>query len=97
MHITAANPEFLKIEDISTESKDKAKELFANEVADKPKDMQDKILEGKLAAYFRERVLLEQQYIKNPEITIKGLIEEAVQKFGEKIEIARMVRFSVLS
>ncbi len=97
MHITAANPEFVKTSEISEEVKEKARELFKGEVVDKPVAMQEKILEGKLASYFKERVLLEQPYIKNPDVTIGGLIEEAIQKFGEKVEIARMVRFSVLS
>lgn len=97
MHVTAANPEYVKTEDITAEVKAKAQELFVNEVQDKPKEMQQKILDGKLAAYFKERVLLDQAYIKNPDVTVRGLIEEAVQKFGEKTEVARMVRFSVLS
>jgi elongation factor Ts len=45
----------------------------------------------------KEKILLEQQYIKNPEVTIQGLIDSAIQKFGEKIEVARFVRFSVLT
>ena len=66
------------------------------EVEGKPKDMQDKILEGKLATYFGEMVLLNQPFIKNPEVTIEGLIQAAVQKFGEKIEVGRFVRLAVL-
>ena len=58
--------------------------------------MKEKILEGKLASYFGERVLLEQPFIKNPEMTIAGLVAGAVQKFGEKTEIIRFVRFGVL-
>ncbi len=56
--------------------------------------MKAKILEGKLAAYFGERVLLEQPFIKNPELTIAGLVSSAVQKFGEKTEIVRFTRFA---
>ena len=58
--------------------------------------MKAKILEGKLASYFGERVLLEQPFIKNPEMTIAGLVSSAVQKFGEKTEIIRFVRFGIL-
>jgi len=54
-----------------------------------------KIMEGKITAYFKERTLLEQEYIKDPTITIKELVDSATQKFGEKIEIARFARFSV--
>lgn len=96
MHVTASNPKFLKKEDITEEARNTAKEVFMKEVEGKPKDMQDKILEGKLATYFGEMVLLNQPFIKNPEVTIEGLIQAAVQKFGEKIEVGRFVRLAVL-
>lgn len=97
MHATATNPEFVRAEDISAEVREKARQLFVEEVKGKPAEIQEKILEGKLAAYFKERVLLDQSFIKNPEVTIKGLIDGAIQKFGEKIDVGRMSRFSVLS
>lgn len=96
MHIAAANPKFLNKEEITEEAKNTAKEVFMKEVEGKPKEMQDKILEGKLATYFGEMVLLNQPFIKNPEVTIEALISAAVQKFGEKIAIARFSRFAVL-
>ena len=95
MHITATNPQFLKKEDIDERSNELATEMFMKEVADKPKEMQGKILEGKLSAYWSERVLLDQAFIKNPEVTITNLIQGATQKFGEKIEISRFTRYSV--
>ena len=96
MHIAAANPKFLTKEEITEEAKNTAKEVFMKEVEGKPKEMQDKILEGKLATYFGEMVLMNQPFIKNPEVTIEALIAAAVQKFGEKIAIARFTRFAVL-
>lgn len=95
MHITALAPEYLKMEDIKEEDKVKVKELFEKDLGDKPKEMRNKILEGKLAAYFSEKVLLEQAFIKNPEIKISSLVEQATQKFGERTEIGRFVRFSI--
>ncbi len=95
MHATATNPQFLKMEDIDEHAMELAKEMFAKEVEGKPEDMKAKILEGKLAAYWGERVLLTQAFIKNPELTITNLLQSAVQKFGEKIEIGRFVRFSI--
>jgi elongation factor Ts len=95
MHATATNPQFLKIEDIDEHSMDLAKEMFAKEVDGKPEEMKAKILEGKLSAYWSERVLLDQAFIKNPDLTIKNLVQSAVQKFGENIEVARFVRYSV--
>lgn len=95
MHITAANPEFLKRSDVSESELKKAEGLFADEIKDKPAAIRGKILEGKLNAHFKERVLLEQSFIKNQDLTIQGLIDAASQKFGEKIEIGRFARFSV--
>lgn len=96
MHVTAANPKFLKSSEITPEVTAKAQEVFAEEVKDKPEAMRAKILEGKLATYFGEMVLLNQLFIKNQDLTIQALIDAAMQKFGEKIEIARFVRFGVL-
>lgn len=95
MHATATNPEFLKMEDIDAHSMELSKEMFAKEVEGKPEDMKAKILDGKLSAYWSERILLNQAYIKNPELTITNLLQSAIQKFGEKIEIGRFVRFSI--
>ena len=95
MHITATNPDFLKKEDISEADKKRAMEVFEKEVAGKPKEMKAKILEGKLSAYFADKILLEQPFVKNPEMTINALIQTAVQKFGEKIELTKFVRFAV--
>ena len=96
MHITAQKPKYLKREDISAEAVEMAKEVFLPEVEGKPEDLKEKILQGKLDAYFKEQVLLEQEFIKNPELTIAKLLETAVQKFGEKTEIVRFVRFGAL-
>lgn len=93
MHIAASRPEFVKKEDITAEAREVAESVFAEETKGKPEAMKAKILEGKLAAYFSERVLLDQPFIKNPELTIAGLLSSAVQKFGEKIEIVRFTRY----
>ncbi len=94
MHVAATNPEFLSMEDISADAKAKAEEAFKHEVEGKPEEMKRKILDGKLNSYFAERVLLEQPFIKNPDMTIKELVNSLIQKFGEKTEIRRFVRFS---
>jgi elongation factor Ts len=101
MQVVATSPEFLKREDVTEESKAKAREVFLKEINDVPvnanksDDMKEKILAGKLDAYFNERVLMEQAFIKNPDMIIRNLVEQAVQKFGEKIEITRFIRYSV--
>ncbi len=96
MHISAACPTYLSKDEISEEAKQKATEVFEKEVEGKPEEMKAKILEGKLASYFQDKILLEQPFIKNPDLTISQLIENAIQKFGEKIEVAKFVRFGVL-
>lgn len=96
IHITAMNPEFVDESEISDEVKAKVTELFKKEVEEtgKPADIQAKMMEGKLATYFAEKTLLLQPYVKNPDLTIKDLINGFVQKFGEKIAVSRFVRFS---
>ncbi len=96
MHVTATNPKFLNKTDIKESDMTTAKEVFEAEVKDKPAAMKDKILQGKLDTYFAEMVLSNQPFIKNPETTIQGLVDAAVQKFGEKIAVARFKRFKVL-
>lgn len=95
MHVAASNPEFLKKEDIDAESRRKVSEVLAEEVKDKPENMREKILEGKLNAYFSERILLDQPFVKDQNITVGAMIESAIQKFGERIEIGRFARFGL--
>ncbi|MBX4189387.1 elongation factor Ts [Candidatus Parcubacteria bacterium] len=95
MHAAASNPTFLKREDISEADRAKVAVAFRTEVADKPAEMQEKILQGKIDSYFADKVLLEQAFIKNPDQKIVDLVNGAVQKFGERTEIRRFVRYSV--
>ena len=101
MQVSATNPQFLKREDIDEHSAGLAEEMLVKEMeadskgAGKPEEIKAKILTGKLDAYWAERVLLEQVFIKNPDLTIRQLIDSAIQKFGEKIELSRFVRYSI--
>ena len=94
MQIAASNPTYLSETEISEEARNAAEAVFKEEVKDKPADMQEKILEGKMKSYFKDQVLLEQAYIKDDSKTIRDLITEASQKFGERVEITRFARFS---
>lgn len=94
MQVAATDPLFLKMEDITPDAKKAAEEVFAEEVKDKPEDLKAKILEGKLSAYFGEQTLMEQAFIKDSDKKVKDLITAAVQKFGERTEVRRFVRFS---
>lgn len=95
MHIAALAPQFLRKEDLKEEDMVAAKEVYKEEVEGKPEELKEKILQGKLDAYFNEKTLLEQAFIKNPDKTIKLMLDEAVQKFGEKVEITRFTRYSI--
>ena len=96
MHIAASKPEYISNEEVTDEKKNVVRETFLKDVEGKPEAMKEKILEGKLASYFGERTLLSQPFIKNPEVTISNLIDNAIQKFGEKIVVARFVRYQSL-
>jgi elongation factor Ts len=97
MHATATSPQYVKRDDVREEDLVKARELFKAESEDKPEAMRAGIIEGKINSYLKEKVLLEQDHIKDPSKTINNLVEEAVQKFGERIEVSECVRFSVRS
>ena len=95
MHVAASAPESLKRDDVTEEQESKVKEVFQKEVEGKPSDIQDKIMQGKVSSYFDEKVLLDQKFIKDPDKKISDLIESGIQKFGERIEVLRFVRYSV--
>jgi elongation factor Ts len=95
MHATATSPDFIRREQVREEDLAKAKQLFIEEAADKPADKRDAIVEGKINSYLKERVLLEQPYVKDQNISVKDLIEQASQKFGERIEVSECTRYSV--
>jgi len=96
MHVAASSPEFLSTEDITEEDTQKAREAFSKEVegSDKTADIKEKMLQGKIDSYFKEKVLLEQNFIKDPALTIGDLVKQAVQKFGEKTKVTRFTRFA---
>jgi len=95
MQVAATGPKYATTAEIAEEEKQAAMSVFEGEVAGKPADMQAKILEGKMASYFRDQVLLEQPFIKDESKTVRNLLDEATQKFGERIEISRFARLSV--
>ncbi len=94
MHVAATNPKYITTEVIPADALEAARAVFVKEVEGKPADMQEKILEGKMSSYFSQDVLLEQAYIKDESKKIKDLLNEASQKFGERVEVSQMARFS---
>ncbi len=95
MHVAAQNPLYIRREEVTDEVLTKAKEVFREEVKDKPAEMQEKILAGKLDAYFKDRILMEQPFIKDDSTTIGTLISNAIQKFGENVVVSSISRISI--
>ena len=95
MHIAAFGPQFISRDDVKESDLKAAREVFAEEVAKVPEVARAKALEGKVDSYLRERVLMEQPFVKDPNVTIKDLIDSAVQKFGEKVQVIKFSRLSV--
>lgn len=94
MQVAATDPQYLTEAEIPEEKKAAAMEIFQKEVEGKPEEMKAKILEGKMTSYFSSSVLLSQPYIKDESKTVKDLLNEATQKFGERVEVTRFARFS---
>lgn len=95
MHVAAVAPKYINKSEIEPTTLEKAKEVLMAEIKDKPADMQEKILAGKMDSYFKEQVLMEQAFVKNPETTIAEMISGAVQKFGENVTVVKIERLSI--
>jgi len=97
MQVAAANPLYVKREEVPAEVQEKEKEIYRAQMGEskKPPEIVEKILTGKLDKYFEETCLLEQGYVKDPAKKISQLIAETVAKVGENIQVRRFVRFKV--
>ena len=97
MHIAAVNPVCIKREDTPPELIEKEKEIFRRQAEEsgKPDHIIEKIVSGRIEKFYKEVCLLEQPYVKNPDITIQDLLNELIAKMGENINIRRFVRFQV--
>lgn len=95
LHAAAMSPRFISREQVQESDLKAAREVFEKEAEEKPENIRTQIVEGKINDFLKESVLLEQAYVKDPTKTIKDLIEEATQKFGERIEVSECVRFGV--
>lgn len=95
MQIAAQAPLYISREKVPREIIEKQKGIFLEQLKeqDKPEHVMDKIIDGKLEKYFQQVCLLEQPFIKNPDITIKDYLGEVATKLGENIIIRRYVRY----
>ena len=97
MHIAAAEPKYVKREDVPAEVLEKEKEIYRAQFANsgKPANVIDKIAEGKLESYFAQVCLLEQPSVRDPNVTIKQMIASAAAKTGENVTVTRFARFKL--
>lgn len=97
MQIAAANPDYISRDNVPQEKIDKEKEIYYAQLenSNKPDKVKDKIVEGKLEKYFKENCLMEQEYIRDSNKTIKELLLETISKLGENIIIKRFSRFQL--
>lgn len=95
MHIAAANPSYVKREDVPEAFIEKEREIATEQAQGKPAQAIQKIVEGKLNKYFAENCLMEQSYVKNTDQTIQDLLTEKIALLGENMLIKRFARFQV--
>ncbi|MBE9582012.1 MAG: translation elongation factor Ts [Proteobacteria bacterium] len=97
MHIAATRPLGIRSEDIPEEIVKREEEIYRAQALEtgKPEKIIDKIVDGKMKKFYRESCLLEQQYVKDTDLTIQDLIHEMVSKMGESISVRRFARYQL--
>ncbi len=97
MQIAATNPIAVSRDQVPQEILEREKKIYEEQLREsgKPENIIPKIIEGKLEKFYKENVLLEQDFIKNPEITVQDLLNELIAKTGEKIVIKRFCRYQI--
>jgi elongation factor Ts len=97
LHIAAADPRYVRREDVPADVLDREKDIYRGQFADsgKPANVVEKIVEGKLGAYYSQVVLLDQPSVRDPDVTVSQLVAQASAKTGEHITVSRFARFKV--
>ncbi|MBA2257436.1 MAG: translation elongation factor Ts [Acidobacteria bacterium] len=95
MHIAAASPQFVKREDVPADLLERERSIYRDQVKDKPAQVIEKIVDGKLNSFYEQVCLLDQPSIRDPKISIGALLQQAVARLGENISVARFVRFKL--
>lgn len=95
MHIAASKPEYVAREEVPAATIEHEKQIYRQQMLNegKPEKIVDKIVEGKIDKYFEEVCLLEQPFVKNPDITVGQLLNETISQIGENIVVRRFARF----
>jgi elongation factor Ts len=95
---TSPSPQYLRVENVPSEIVERERAIFREQVADKPEQIQDKIIDGKLQAFFKECVLLEQAYAMDPGLgSVNDVLTHAKSKsgFGENVVLRRFTRWAI--
>lgn len=97
MHIAALQPQYVQREDVHHEVVEKEKAIYRTQALEsgKPEKVIDKMVEGKVERFFSEVCLLEQPFVKDPDITVQRLLTDMIARLGENITIRRFARFKV--
>nr|WP_152976714.1 translation elongation factor Ts [Herpetosiphon geysericola] len=97
LHVAATNPAYVNREDVPTAEVEREREILRQQNVDsgKPANIVEKIVEGRIEKFYGEIVLLEQEFVKDPSVKIKDLVQEAIAKLGENIVVRRFSRFEV--
>ena len=97
MHIAAASPQYVRREDVPADVLEREKSIYRAQMEgqNKPAQVIDKIVEGKLGSFYEQVCLLDQPSIRDPKVTIGQAVQAAIAKLGENISIARFVRFKL--
>jgi elongation factor Ts len=95
MHVAAASPQYVRREDVPGDVLDRERGIYRDQVKDKPAQVIDTIVAGKLNSFYEQVCLLDQPSIRDPKVTIGQQVQAAVAKLGENISIARFVRFKL--
>ena len=95
MQIAAASPLYVSRDQVPEADLAKEKDIAASQVAGKPPAAIQKIVEGKLEKYFQQVCLLDQPFVKDPNVTIKDLLTEKIAKLGENMLVRRFVRYQL--
>ncbi|MBU6310591.1 elongation factor Ts [Patescibacteria group bacterium] len=94
LQVAATNPEYKSRADIPAEKLEQIKSLYTKEVEGKPESLRETILNGKVDSYLKNVVLMEQPFIKDDTRTVRQLIDDAVQKFGERVDVGEFKRYA---
>ena len=95
MHVAATDPMAVSRETVPQEIIDKERKAYDEEFKDKPDNVRDKIIDGKMESFYKEVCLINQPFVKDNDQTIEDLLKNAITKLGENIKISRFTRFAI--